>query len=716
MIEQEDPDTVAAVFMEPVQNSGGTFTPPEGYFQGVRELCDEYGILLVADEVICGFGRLGHWFGSERYDIRPDIVTFAKGIGSAHVPLGGVLMTDRVAAPFIEGTTIFNHGITYGGHPVATAVALKNLEVMERESVLENVRENEPYFRGVLEDLGDKPIVGDVRGAGYFMSIELVKDKDTKQTFDEEEAEHLLRGFLSRRLYESGLICRADDRGDPVIQLSPPLVATRDDLDYIHDVLDTVLDEAWEEMHRHQQRPEPFEADQSRPCAASPALVLTVADILAIRELELTPGRRCRRRPSPGALGAHLRARRPHAVAARRRAAADHRPAAARRPRRLRRAAGERGLAGLGLGLGFGFDELPAAAARAADRLGFPVFTIPYHVPFIAITEAVFTGLSNQRVAETERRLAGDLVEAALSGELAARELRRRTRAFGLRGGWLTFVVLRPDRAGSAALTRLPEAAGGRPGGRPRRRRGGADRSCRRRRRGGAGGRPAGRDGCVRRRRGPRSQRRRRAAAGVSRGAVCAGSASGERRPGRRDLSRPRVHAAVARTPGRAGGRALLRRGAGPAGRPDARTGSALVESLRAYIEANGRWAEAAASLRVHRHTLRYRMRKVEELTGRNLADAADRLELWLALRAHEFARSGLDAGRGGRRGRHHRPRHRRHTRRAGGVEEIRCLDLDEQRARAVAEEHGGERATSGSWTSATPSRPKPHWRVPDCS
>ena len=196
VIEQEGPDSVAAVFMEPVQNSGGTFTPPEGYYQGVRAICDEYGVLLVADEVICGFGRLGEWFGSTRYDIRPDIVTFAKGVGSAHVPLGGVLMTDNVAAPFLEGTTVLNHGITYGGHPVSAAVALKNLEVMEREDVLGNVRRNEPYFQELLEKLGEKPIVGDVRGAGYFRSLELVKDKDTKETFDDEESDHLLRGFL----------------------------------------------------------------------------------------------------------------------------------------------------------------------------------------------------------------------------------------------------------------------------------------------------------------------------------------------------------------------------------------------------------------------------------------------------------------------------------------------------------------------------------------
>jgi adenosylmethionine-8-amino-7-oxononanoate aminotransferase len=246
----EGPDSVAAVFMEPVQNAGGTFTPPAGYFEGVRRICDEHGVLLVADEVICGFGRLGEWFGSIRYDIQPDLITFAKGIGSAYVPLGGVIMTDRVAAPFLEGTTVVNHGITYGGHPVATAVALKNLEVMEREDVIGNVRRNEEYFRGALARLAEKPIVGDVRGAGYFMSLELVRDKETRETFDDDESEHLLRGFLSGRLYDAGLICRADDRGDPVVQLSPPLIATREDIDFIHDVLDTVLDDAWTEMSR----------------------------------------------------------------------------------------------------------------------------------------------------------------------------------------------------------------------------------------------------------------------------------------------------------------------------------------------------------------------------------------------------------------------------------------------------------------------------------
>ena len=281
-------------------------------------------------------------------------------------------MTDSVAAPFLEGTTVLNHGITYGGHPVAAAVALKNLEVMEREDVIGNVQRNEPYFRELLDKLAEKPIVGDVRGAGYFHSLELVKDKDTRQTFDEEESEHLLRGFLSGRLFEAGLICRADDRGDPVIQLSPPLVATREDLDYIHGILDTVLDEAWDEMQHGNGTGTPAGAVARRRRGAG--RVLTVADILALRaagaRLPVVPAGR---RPGARALGAHQRARRPDAVAARRRAAADDRAPVARAARRgswscLRR----HGLAGLCLGLGFGFDEMPAEAVAAADRLGVP--------------------------------------------------------------------------------------------------------------------------------------------------------------------------------------------------------------------------------------------------------------------------------------------------------------------------------------------------------
>jgi adenosylmethionine-8-amino-7-oxononanoate aminotransferase len=238
------PETVCLVHMEPVQNAGGCFLPPAGYWKGVRRMCDEYDILLSADEVITGFGRLGYWFGSERYDIRPDIVCSAKGLSSSHAAIGAVIATDRVMEPFLEQTSIWSHGITFGGHPVMCAIALKNIEIMKRERIVEHVREHEDRFRSTLEQLLDLPIVGDVRGTGFFYAVELVKDKDTRQTFDDDECEWLLRGFLSARLFERGLICRADDRGDPVIQISPPLVAGPEEFDEITGILGDALAEA----------------------------------------------------------------------------------------------------------------------------------------------------------------------------------------------------------------------------------------------------------------------------------------------------------------------------------------------------------------------------------------------------------------------------------------------------------------------------------------
>jgi adenosylmethionine-8-amino-7-oxononanoate aminotransferase len=244
-IENEGPETVAAVFLEPVQNAGGCFPPPPGYFQRVREICDEYDVLLVSDEVICAFGRLGYIFGAERYGYQPDMITVAKGLTSGYSPLGAMIASDRLMEPFLEGTNTFLHGYTFGGHPVSTAVALKNLQIFEDEGVLENVRANEGAFRATLEKLLDLPIVGDVRGDGYFYGIELVKDKETKETFDDDEAEKLLRGFLSKALYDEGLYCRADDRGDPVIQLSPPLICGQEHFDEMEAKLRVVLEKAW---------------------------------------------------------------------------------------------------------------------------------------------------------------------------------------------------------------------------------------------------------------------------------------------------------------------------------------------------------------------------------------------------------------------------------------------------------------------------------------
>jgi adenosylmethionine-8-amino-7-oxononanoate aminotransferase len=237
-------ETVCLVHMEPVQNAGGAFTPPAGYWQGVREICDRHDILLSADEVITAFGRVGHWFGSERYDIRPDIVTMAKGLSSSYAAIGGVVATNRVMEPFLSETGMFSHGITFGGHPVMCAIALKNIEIMKRERILEHVRENEDAFRSTLSQLLELPIVGDLRGTGFFYAIELVKDKETRETFTAEESERLLRGFLSNALFDAGLVCRADDRGDPVVQISPPLVAGQAEFDEIAGILGDVLTEA----------------------------------------------------------------------------------------------------------------------------------------------------------------------------------------------------------------------------------------------------------------------------------------------------------------------------------------------------------------------------------------------------------------------------------------------------------------------------------------
>jgi adenosylmethionine-8-amino-7-oxononanoate aminotransferase len=250
-IEFEGPDTVAAVIMEPVQNAGGCFTPPEGYFQRVREICDQYNVLMISDEVICSWGRLGEWFGAIRYDYQPDIITTAKGLTSAYAPMGAMIASDRVAEPFMDGTSSFTHGFTFAGHPICSAVALANLDAMEREGILENVRSNEGALRGMLESLRDIPIVGDVRGAGYFQAIELVKDQDTHESFSDQESETLLRGFLSGELYRRGLICRADDRGDPVIQFAPPLIAGPQQFEEIEAVLRPVLTEAGDRMRGH---------------------------------------------------------------------------------------------------------------------------------------------------------------------------------------------------------------------------------------------------------------------------------------------------------------------------------------------------------------------------------------------------------------------------------------------------------------------------------
>jgi adenosylmethionine-8-amino-7-oxononanoate aminotransferase len=247
-IEFEGPDSVAAVFIEPVQNSGGCFPPPPGYFQRVREICDRYDVLLVSDEVICAFGRLGEMFGCDRYGYVPDIITCAKGMTSGYSPIGAMIASDRLVEPFLQGTNSFAHGFTFGGHPVSAAVAMANLDIFDREGLCAHVAQNEQAFRATLEKLNDLPIVGEVRGDGFFYGIELVKDKATKETFNDDESERLLRGFLSRALFDAGLYCRADDRGDPVVQLAPPLIVEQEHFDEMEQILRSVLTEAWSRL------------------------------------------------------------------------------------------------------------------------------------------------------------------------------------------------------------------------------------------------------------------------------------------------------------------------------------------------------------------------------------------------------------------------------------------------------------------------------------
>jgi adenosylmethionine-8-amino-7-oxononanoate aminotransferase len=247
-IEFEDPSTVSAIILEPVQNAGGCFVAPEGYFQRVREIADLYDVVFISDEVICSWGRLGEWFGAQRFDYQPDIITTAKGLTSAYAPMGAVIASDRIFEPFAHGTTSFDHGLTFGGHPVAAATALANIAVFEEEHLLDHVRANEGALRAMLDGLRDIPIVGDVRGAGYFQAIELVKDQETKVSFDEEESETLLRGYLSGELFRRGLICRTDDRGDPVIMLAPPLIAGPEQFAEIEGILRPVLEEATRRM------------------------------------------------------------------------------------------------------------------------------------------------------------------------------------------------------------------------------------------------------------------------------------------------------------------------------------------------------------------------------------------------------------------------------------------------------------------------------------
>lgn len=243
----EGPETVAMIIAEPIQNAGGCFVPPKGYWQGLREIADRHGILLVADEVISGFGRVGEFFAVSRYGGQPDLITCAKGLTAAYAPMGAVVVSERVAAPLHEADRPLLHGITFAGHPLSAAIALKAIEIYERDAVLENVHALSGHLQSRVEELRALPIVGDVRGDGFFWAVEMVQDADGTR-FSDADKRRLVKGFMPGALAEAGLIARADDRQDAVVQLAPPLVADADVLNEIVDKLAGVLEGAGREM------------------------------------------------------------------------------------------------------------------------------------------------------------------------------------------------------------------------------------------------------------------------------------------------------------------------------------------------------------------------------------------------------------------------------------------------------------------------------------
>lgn len=244
-IEREGPDTVGAIFIEPVQNSGGCLVAEPEYFERVREIADEYDVLLVSDETICSWGRIGAFFGCQAIGYEPDLITTAKGLTSGYAPMGAVLVSEKVAAPFREKGQAFTHGLTFGGHPVAAAAALANIEILESEGLCDRARSTGAHFRTALEGLADVPIFGEVRGIAMFQAIELVADRDTRAPFSDEQRQALL-DFVPDAIREEGVICRAIHRGAPLIQFAPHLNARPEDLDEVVGSVRRVLERASE--------------------------------------------------------------------------------------------------------------------------------------------------------------------------------------------------------------------------------------------------------------------------------------------------------------------------------------------------------------------------------------------------------------------------------------------------------------------------------------
>jgi 4-aminobutyrate--pyruvate transaminase len=241
----EDPDTIAAMIAEPVMGAGGVIVPPEGYFPAIQEVLQKYNILMIADEVICGFGRTGKMFGSETFGITPDIMTFAKALSSGYQPIGAVAVSPAISECLVRGSAekgVFGHGYTYSGHPVAARVALECLRHYEDDAFLDHIRKVSTAFQTGLAKLADHPLVGEVRGVGLLGAIELVRNKETKQGFTPQGSANSL---LTKIAYENGLIVRPMPAGD-AIGLCPPLIISEAEVDILLDKLLVSLNTAAE--------------------------------------------------------------------------------------------------------------------------------------------------------------------------------------------------------------------------------------------------------------------------------------------------------------------------------------------------------------------------------------------------------------------------------------------------------------------------------------
>ena len=237
-------DRVAAFIAEPVQGAGGVIIPPASYWPEIQRICKKYGILLIADEVICGFGRLGEWFGSEYFDIEADLMPIAKGLSSGYLPIGGLMVGDRVTETVINKGSDFNHGFTYSGHPAACAVALENIRILKDEKIIEKTKnELSPYLQKKWLALGDHPMVGEARGVGMVGALELVKDKNTKTSYpSDQNVGTICRDFC----FNNGLIMRAV--GDAMI-ICPPLVISHSEINELIEKAKLCLDLTWEKIN-----------------------------------------------------------------------------------------------------------------------------------------------------------------------------------------------------------------------------------------------------------------------------------------------------------------------------------------------------------------------------------------------------------------------------------------------------------------------------------